>query len=150
MAHRKAVIAAGLGCRRACTQQDVLAALAAALEHAGRTIDEVAALYAPEARRDAPALRAAALELGKPLEFVGHDQLTQQAERALTRSERVNALLGLPSIAETAALAGAARTGADAAVHLLGPRQIAGAATCALAIADADPAFAGRHRPGPG
>jgi precorrin-6Y C5,15-methyltransferase (decarboxylating) len=150
MAHREAVIAAGFGCRRACTQQGVLAALAAALEHAGRTLDEVAALYAPEARRDAPALRAAALALGKPLEFVGHDQLARQAQRALTRSERVHARLGLPSIAETAALAGAARICADSAVHLLGPRQVAGAATCALAIAGAAPAFVGGHRPEPG
>jgi cobalamin biosynthesis protein CbiG len=109
----------------------------AALASAGRELAEVQALYAPEVRRDAPALRAAALRLGKPLEFLAMELLLQQRAGALTQSERVQQGLGLPSAAETAALAGACGAQPAASARLLGPRSIAGAATCALAIVEA-------------
>ena len=49
--------------------------------------------------------------------------------RVVTRSERVLALMGVPSVAEAAALAAA-----GPASRLLGPRVAVGPATCALAI----------------
>lgn len=100
-------IAAGLGCRRACAPEDVVAAITAALACAGRRIDEVSTLYAPAARMDAAALRAAAAQLGKRLEFVALERLAQHSQGVLTHSERVLSALGIPSAAETAALAGA-------------------------------------------
>jgi cobalt-precorrin 5A hydrolase len=133
---REAVIAAGLGCRKGCDRADVLRALEAALASTGRTLEEIAALYAPDFKTDEPSLRGVARELGKLLVFIPTDQLQVQAAFALTRSDRALAEVGLPSVAETAALAGAAALDADnpAPVKLLGPRQIAGGATCALAI----------------
>jgi len=131
------MITAGLGCRRACTAEDVVAAVMTALAQAGRALEEVSALYAPDARRDAPALRAAATQLGKPLAFVGTAQLVQQTARALSHSAHAQRHLGVPSAAETAALAGVCGTHPGANARLLGPRSIAGAATCALAIAEA-------------
>jgi cobalt-precorrin 5A hydrolase len=133
---REAVIAAGLGCRKGCDRADVLRALEAALASTGRALEEVAALYAPDFKVDEPSLRGVAQELGKPLVFIATDQLQLQAAFALTRSDRALAEVGLPSVAETAALAGAAGLDADhpAPAKLLGPRQIAGGATCALAI----------------
>lgn len=110
-----------------------MAAITAALACAGRGLDEVSALYAPAARRDAAALRAAAAQLGKRLEFVALERLAQHSEAVLTRSERVLSALGIPSAAETAALAGACAQQPGSSPRLLGPRSSAGGATCALA-----------------
>jgi cobalt-precorrin 5A hydrolase len=126
------MIAAGIGCRRACALEDVLAVVRVALERVGRGLDDVDAFYAPMIRADSPALRGAAAQLCKRLEFVAQERLLEQSAGALTRSERVLRALGVPSIAETAALAGAARPGRSA--RLLGPRVSFGGATCALAV----------------
>lgn len=133
------MIAAGVGCRRQCTAQDVVAAVRAALSSAGRELAEVSALYAPVARSDAPALREAAALLGKALELVAIDRLAAQSPRVLTRSARVQASLGVPSAAETAALAGACGDRPGVAARLLGPRTVAGSATCALAVQELPP-----------
>lgn len=130
------MIAAGLGCRRACAPEDVVAAITAALARAGRCIDEVSALYAPAARTDSAALRAAAAQLGKRLEFVALERLAQHSAAVLTRSERVLSALGIPSAAETAALAGACAARPSCSPRLLGPRSSAGGATCALATVE--------------
>jgi cobalt-precorrin 5A hydrolase len=127
------MIAAGLGCRRACAPEDIVAAITAALASAGRSLDEVGTLYAPAARMDSAALRAAAAQLGKRLEFVALERLAQHSDGVLTRSERVLSALGIPSAAETAALAGACAGRPDRCPRLLRPRSSAGGATCALA-----------------
>jgi cobalt-precorrin 5A hydrolase len=130
MASQQAMIVAGLGCRRDCAAQDVLAAIARALAAAGKTAAELSALYAPESKRAESGLALAAAQLGKPLAFLAWAELEAQAPRVLTRSARVLAQTGVPCVAETAALAGA--RGA-ASTRLLGPRQSFGGATCALA-----------------
>ena len=127
------MIAAGLGCKRGCSSGDVLLALEAALASAGRALSEVQALYAPEFKAEEPALSAAAQHLGKPLRLLPMADLQLQAAHALTHSEQVSARFGVPSIAETAALAGAC-TRERSRASLLGPRQIAGGASCALAV----------------
>jgi cobalt-precorrin 5A hydrolase len=126
------MIAAGLGCRRGCAGEDLIRALESALASAGLTLHAVDALYAPEFKVEEIALAQIAHELGKPLVLLGMRQLQLQAAHALTRSERVLVRFGLPSIAETAALAGASVLGKSRA-RLLGPRQVAGGASCALA-----------------
>jgi cobalt-precorrin 5A hydrolase len=129
------MIAVGLGCRRDCAVEDIVAAVMAALAQAGRGLDEVSALYAPDVRRDAPALFDAAAHLGKHLEFIATAQLIERSGEALTHSARVQARLGVPSAAETAALVGALFTASGGTrARLLAPRSVAGAATCALAI----------------
>jgi cobalt-precorrin 5A hydrolase len=139
VADRKAVIAAGFGCRAGCSAADLLAALERALAAAERSRDEVAALYAPDAKCAEPGLRAAAAQLGKPLVALAGDAL-KQAGATLTVSQRALRHFGVGSVAEAAALAGAAQLHAGSA-RLLGPRCITGAATCALAIgAAASPA----------
>jgi cobalt-precorrin 5A hydrolase len=128
------MIAAGIGCRRACARGDIIAAIARALEAAGRALAEVHALYAPEFKSQEEALTHVANELGKPLVLLGRDALEAQAAFVLTRSARVVERVGLPSVAETAALAGA-----GAAARLLGPRAAVGGATCALAESERAP-----------
>jgi cobalt-precorrin 5A hydrolase len=59
---------------------------------------------------------------------VAQDELAAAGGRAATRSERVLALAGVPSVAEAAALA----AGGPAA-RLIAPRIAVGSATCALA-----------------
>jgi cobalt-precorrin 5A hydrolase len=130
------MITAGIGCRPACSAQDIVAALHAALAAAGRTLVEIAALYAPVARADSSALRAAALTLGKRLELLERERLAQFSAGALTHSEHAQRALGVPSVAETAALAGADAEWPGHSARLLGPRVSSGGATCALAIVE--------------
>jgi cobalt-precorrin 5A hydrolase len=130
------VIAAGIGCRPACAAEDIVAALEAALTGAGRALVEVAALYAPAARADSAALHAVATTLGKRLELVEQAQLVQCSAGALTHSAHAQRALGVPSVAETAALAGANAEWPGQRARLLGPRVSSGGATCALAVVE--------------
>jgi cobalt-precorrin 5A hydrolase len=60
--------------------------------------------------------------------------LEQAGARAVTRSQRVRALTGVPSLSEAAALAAAGPS-----ARLLAPRIAVGPATCALAITGGEP-----------
>ena len=129
------MIAAGFGCRAQCSAADICAALELALRDNGASATEVGGLFSTELVA-APALREAAATLGKPLVLLPWAALAAAAPAALTRSARVLERFGLPSIAETAALAGALELGRGSArggARLLAPRLAAGAATCALA-----------------
>jgi cobalt-precorrin 5A hydrolase len=108
-------IGAGFGCRRGCEVDDVLGALARALAEARRELSAVASLFAPEFKRDERGLWLAAERLQKPLRFLSLAQLRAQASAALTQSEAALRSYGLPSIAETTALAGAAELAAERA-----------------------------------
>lgn len=130
------MIAAGLGCRKGCSHEDLQRALEGALVAAARGIEDVRALFAPDFKAEEPALHAIARELAKPLQLLCPEQLQLQAAHALTHSAHVSARFDLPSIAETAALAGARllAPSSDSRPRLLGPRHVAGNATCALAV----------------
>jgi cobalt-precorrin 5A hydrolase len=128
-------LVAGLGCRRGAPAEAIAAALTAALHAAGRDATALAALATSTAKSTEPGLRAVAARLGLPLTPLPDAALTAAAPACLTTSDRVQALTGLPSLAEAAALA-AAGPGA----RLLGPRQAAeGLATCALATTEPAP-----------
>jgi cobalt-precorrin 5A hydrolase len=137
MENHETMIAAGLGCRKGCAGEDLVRALDAALEGAGRALSEVHALYAPAFKAEEGALVQIAERLGKPLVLLRMEELQLQAAHALTQSAHVAVRFGIPSIAETAALAGACASSdaRDAGAKLLGPRHIAGGASCALAVA---------------
>ncbi|MET0385423.1 MAG: cobalamin biosynthesis protein [Polyangiales bacterium] len=127
------MIAAGFGCRGGCVMGDILGALDRALAIAGKARGDVSALYAPDFKQGERGLAEAAETLGRPLVLLPLAALQAHAGRCSTRSERVMQRFGVPSIAETAACAGA---GADSGLNprLLGPRVVVGAATCALAL----------------
>jgi cobalt-precorrin 5A hydrolase len=125
------VIVAGFGCRAGCSPADLLAAFELALAGAGRASHEVYALSAPDSKRAEPGLQAVAAQLGKTLVVLSAAALQRHAGRTLTSSQHALRHYGVGSVAEAAALAGAALHAGTA--HLLGPRCIAGAATCALA-----------------
>jgi cobalt-precorrin 5A hydrolase len=128
------MIAAGVGCRSGCAPGDIVAAVHGAVAASGLCLADVRALYSAEFKASEPNLRRAADALDKPLVLLPTAALEEQAGGAATRSPQVLARFELPSVAETAALAGAFELGQRRSpVRLLAPRLVAGAATCALA-----------------
>lgn len=121
-------LAIGLGCRKGVSGE-VIASLVrealARIEQKGS-----AALFTVDRKRHEAGLAQAAQALAMPLHFLPQEALAAVADQAPTRSPRVEALFGVPSVAETAALAGAG----PGAVLIL-PRIARDDATCAIARA---------------
>jgi cobalt-precorrin 5A hydrolase len=122
------MIIAGVGCRKDASAADIGAVIADALARAGLGTQALGVIAAPESKGGEHGIAAAAAALGVPLVLVGKADLEAAGTRTQTRSERVLALSGVPSIAEAAALA----AGGPAA-RLILPRITLGFATCALA-----------------
>ena len=121
-------IAIGLGCRKGVSGEVIASLVREAL---GRIeLNGAAALFTVDGKRDEAGLAQAAQVLAMPLYFLPQEALTAVADLARTRSPRVEALFGVPSVAETAALAGAG----PGAVLIL-PRMARDDATCAIARA---------------
>jgi cobalamin biosynthesis protein CbiG len=123
---------AGIGCRKGVTADEVDAAMAAASARDG--IFRLDALATAEMKRAETGIVEAAARQALPVILVDATALASVADRAMTRSARVESLLGVPSLAETAALA-AAGPGS----RLLGPRLAVGRVTCAIAVAELAP-----------
>jgi cobalt-precorrin 5A hydrolase len=118
-------IVAGIGCRKDCPTEDVLAVVREACLVSGRA---VRALAAPEFKRHEVGLHNAARSLGVPLILVSAADLTAAQPRCVTSSAIAEHAVGIGSVAEGCALV-AAGTGSQLIL-----RRIAGArATCALA-----------------
>ena len=121
-------LAIGLGCRRGVSG-DVIASLVrealASIKQTG-----AATLFTVDGKRAEAGLAQAAQALAMPLRFLPQDALEAVSDQAQTRSARVEALFGVPSVAETAALAGAG----PGAVLIL-PRIARDNVTCAIARA---------------
>jgi cobalt-precorrin 5A hydrolase len=130
----KAMIVAGIGCRRGAPADSIIAAIEAALAHSGLAKDALDVIATPAIKSTEPGIADAAAALGLPLVLVAQSDLEAVADRTATRSERVLELTGVPSVAEAAALAAG---GADA--RLVAPRIAVGPATCALADTGAAP-----------
>jgi cobalt-precorrin 5A hydrolase len=124
------VIAIGIGCRAGASASNIVTLVQRTLSEA-RLERAGAQLFTIETKRDELGLTKAARLLAMPISFLSRDVLASCAKDAATRSERVEALYELPSIAETAALAGA-----GAGSRLAVPRVSAGAVTCAIAISE--------------
>ncbi|WP_353859809.1 cobalamin biosynthesis protein [Azospirillum formosense] len=124
-------IAAGIGCRAGCPGAEIAGLIRAAFDEAA--LDEAARrsvqLAAPMRKRNESGMAEAARLLALPLQFVDDSALAAVQNRVQTRSARVEAAVGVASVAEAAALA-AAGPGST----LLLPRRSTPRATCALAI----------------
>ena len=123
------MMVAGVGCKAGASAGEIEAAIAAALVRAGLSTETLTALATSFAKGDEPGIVAAATARGLKLVMVPQRDLEAAGARVVTRSERVLALTGVPSVAEAAALAAA---GPES--RLLGPRVAVGPATCALAV----------------
>ncbi|MBV9568837.1 MAG: cobalamin biosynthesis protein [Hyphomicrobiales bacterium] len=129
--------AIGIGCRKGCTGESIASlvrralALAAPPEKAAfetRALRE-AVIFSSELKGEELGLAEAAAILGMRLVLLPRVELLAAAPRCATRSARVEAIIGLPSLAEAAALAGA-----GAGSRLVVERISEGGASCALAI----------------
>jgi cobalt-precorrin 5A hydrolase len=124
----EAMIVAGIGCRKGAAAAAIEAAIEAALTRAGLAADALALIATSAAKGKEAGITDAAARLGVPLVLLAQSDLEAAGNRAETRSERVVALTGVPSLAEAAALAAA-----GPASKLLARRVAVGPATCALA-----------------
>lgn len=120
------MIAIGIGCRKACPAEDIVALVRDALAQLPDA--RPTGLFSVAEKRTEPGLAAAAESLGLPLVFLDKAILQLVAGDAKSCSRRVEEMFGLPGIAETAALAGAGQ-----GAVLLVPRIAAPNATCAIA-----------------
>ena len=121
------MIAIGVGCRKACPAADILGIVRAALaELPGDRLPQ--GLFTLTDKRGEPGLEQAAAALDLPLIFLDRAVLQLVAGGARSCSSRIEDLYGLPSVAETAALAGAGQ-----GATLLVPRRSCPTATCAIA-----------------
>jgi cobalt-precorrin 5A hydrolase len=126
------MMVAGIGCRTGATADAVVAAFEMALERCNVARPQIAALATATDKSAEVGIADAALSLGLRLLFLTPEQLQSASASALTISPRVLSLKGVPSVAETAALA-AAGSGA----RLLGPRVATPTVTCAIAVGGA-------------
>ncbi len=122
------MIVAGVGCRRGAPALDIEAAVRAALARANITAGALDVIATIAAKRGEAGIQAAAEKLGVSVIVISDADLQAATDRTETRSERVLAIAGVPSVAEAAALAAA-----GPAARLISPRLAVGAATCALA-----------------
>ena len=106
----------------------------AALARAQLASDALMAIATIAAKQNEAGIIAAAAKLGLSVVSVSDADLRAAGLRTQTRSPRVLALKGVPSVAEAAALAAAGPSG-----RLISPRLVRGSATCALAAAEAAP-----------
>jgi cobalt-precorrin 5A hydrolase len=113
------------------TAAAVAEVVAAALQRHGLELPQIEALATDAAKGDEAGIVAAARMLGVPLVLVEAAEMRRAAGGTATASARVLALKGVPSVAETAALAVAGRS-----ARLLGPRVATGTATCAIAVGE--------------
>ena len=116
MVGEQAVIVAGIGCRRGCPAE----AIVALVRGTGAE-----ALAAPAWKRQEPGLLEAAAALDVPLWFVDEAALAAVQDRCPTRSAVAARAVGFASVAEAAGLAGGrvlrrARVGAGWATCALG------------------------------
>lgn len=118
------MIVAGIGCRRGCAADAIVAVVREAEAAIGARVDVLAA---PAFKRDEAGLRAAAALIDRPLHFIEDTAMVRAQTRVATRSPVALAATGIASVAEGAALAAFPNS------RLLLPRIAAGAATCAIA-----------------
>jgi len=126
------MIVAGVGCRLGAPAPDIETAIRTALQSAGIAADALDAIATAQAKGAEAGIAVAAEKLGVRVVLVPEAELKVASARTTTRSERVLALTGVPSVAEAAALAAAGPS-----ARLVSPRLVIGAVTCALAATEA-------------
>jgi cobalt-precorrin 5A hydrolase len=127
------MIVAGIGCRRGAPGVAIEQSIEAALAECRLDRSALNALATAAEKGDEPGLCDAASRLSLPLILVASPDLALASARVLSFSKRVFFLKGVPSIAETAALAAAGRN-----ARLIAPRVSNREATCAIAIGESE------------
>jgi cobalt-precorrin 5A hydrolase len=131
MAGEEAMIVAGIGCRRGAPAEDIVSLTLAVLASLGIARENLDAIATETLKADEHGIANAARCLSVPLVRCSIVDLEGVADKVLTRSARVQALKGVPSIAEASALVAAGHNG-----RLLSARVAADNVTCAIAIGE--------------
>lgn len=131
MAREEAMIVAGIGCRRGASAKSIEDVLRVALLQGGLARQRLDALATLSDKGDEPGLREIAERWALTLILPRMSDLVSAAEHTATVSPYSLAAKGLPSVAETVALAAAGRS-----ARLLVPRVATKEATCAIAVGD--------------
>ncbi len=133
----------GVGCERGTPPEALRDHALRVLAGAGLAPAAVAAVVSIDLKADEPAVHALADHLGVPARFFPAARLGEEAHRLARPSETVRAEVGVPGVAEAAALAAAGPDG-----RLLVPKAVGGRVTAAVAEAPrpVDPAAVGRAR----
>jgi cobalt-precorrin 5A hydrolase len=121
------MIAIGIGCRRGIAKESLVEIIRQALSLIGDTA-EVIELFTIEDKHDEAGLLAAAADLHLPIRFLSRAALQSVEASVVTPSRKAEVALGVASVSEAAALAGAGR---DAILIL--PRITVQDVTCAVA-----------------
>jgi cobalt-precorrin 5A hydrolase len=125
------MIVAGVGCRKGVQPGEVKAVILAALEQAGVDVSALRLIATIDAKSQEKGIEVAASVMRVPLVLVTPADLISVSMRVTTRSERTQALIGAPSVAEAAAL-----VAGGPSARLIAPRIVVGPATCALAATE--------------
>ncbi|PPD41153.1 MAG: cobalamin biosynthesis protein CbiG [Methylocystis sp.] len=120
--------AVGLGARRGIAAEEIVALVRGLVAKHGADLSRVS-LCTLESKADEPGVHEAARELGIDVVFLPLEALKARKGAAPTHSPRVQAMLGVGSVAETAAL-----VGAGPGSRLIAPRVATPYAACALAV----------------
>jgi cobalt-precorrin 5A hydrolase len=126
----KAMIAIGIGCRRG-VRKDAISALVREVFASATLANESVELFSVEDKQDETGLIEAAADLRLPLRFLSRAALRDVEAAVVTPSHYAESALGVASVSEAAALAGAGR---DA--RLVVPRVTGDGVTCAIARGD--------------
>jgi cobalt-precorrin 5A hydrolase len=122
-------LVAGIGFRRGADASEIVASIDEALAAAGATPAALIAIATALDRAGEPAIRAAAAGFGLAPTGIDAAALAACDGRVETRSPRIEALRGVGSLCEAAALAAAGPGG-----RLVQPRIAGPSVTCALAF----------------
>jgi cobalt-precorrin 5A hydrolase len=131
MAGEEAMIVAGIGCKRGTLSDDIVSLILAALSSFGIARENLDAIATEASKADERGILDAARTLSVRLIRCSLADLDRFADQVMTRSSRVQALKGVPSIAEASALVAAGRN-----ARLLGARVAAEKVTCAIAVGE--------------
>ena len=122
-----ASFAIGLGARRDVRAADLVDLVRRVAGDLGVELAD-SALFTAESKSTEPGFHDAARQLGLSLTFLPLEALKERRDAAKTHSPRVQAMFGVGSVCEAAAL-----VGAGSGSRLLAPRQSTPTAACAIA-----------------
>ncbi|MFH0824931.1 MAG: cobalamin biosynthesis protein [Pseudomonadota bacterium] len=99
----------GVGCRKGALAETIRAAIISGLSDAGVSTEEVRLIASADIKKEEPGLIEAARTLRIPLRFVPSDEI-RKSTREFRHSDFVESRVGLPAVAEPAALLAGRRT----------------------------------------
>jgi len=137
------LLVVGVGTSRGAPPEALVELVEATLAEAGLAPEAVACVASLDRKMDEPAVHATAARLGVPARFFSARELAAEASRLARPSAAVAEAVGVPGVAEAAALAAVGPDG-----RLVVDKRRNAVATCAVARAPhpVDPAKVGRPR----